>query len=150
MEQAQCERQRNQGHQGTSQTAHQSECTRKGGSKQGSKVDTLPRMADQLHSGMQTLQRKAHTSERVEDVVADLFLAALKKNPEMKSNLSAMTGQLVRGGGRRRVLTPGVDSGAAATVRLPTGRVNGVQWTSSGQLVKDLGTPRVMGSINGV
>ena len=67
------------------------------------------------------LEHQASSSERVEEVVSGLFLflTGLEEKPELKSSLGAMSGKLVRrlrGGGWRRQLSTGVDSGAAATV----------------------------------
>ena len=58
-------------------------------------------------------------TERVEEVVSCLFLTGLEEKPELKSSLSAMSGELarpLRGGGWHRQLTTGVDSGAATSV----------------------------------
>ena len=74
------------------------------------------RLVTQLGAG---LAKPASHSERVEEVVAGLFLTRLEKHPELKSSLSSMSGLLVRplrASGNRRMSTIGVDSVAAARV----------------------------------
>ena len=163
--QRQQERQQRRGvshHESTCETTKRSEYTRNGkiqARKPSASIGGMGRFAKKCISVAQLdtnpAKQASSSGERVEEVVAGLFLTWLEKNPELKPSLGALGGQLAG-------LCEGVASAKcldleSTVVQQPVwychasfkiyllepnslSRVNSGHWTGSGQQVKDLGT----------